>query len=98
VASWAAGELAAGHDLSQAFAQNFIDVRNEEDRCLDLTTNILLHIRRKKIDRLILQKMDELKNPEADVEELLLFVEFLNEQKAVIAKALGMAVSNMWIN
>ena len=98
VASWAAGELAAGHDLSQAFAQNFIDVRNEEDRCLDLTTNILLHIRRKKIDRLILQKMDELKNPEADIEELLLFVEFLNEQKAVIAKALGMAVSNMWIN
>ena len=98
VARWVAGELTAGHELSEAFQANMIDVRTEDDRYVDIAINLLLHFRRKKIDRLIQIKMQELKNPECDMEELLLFVEFLNEQKRKIGEALGMAVSNMWIN
>jgi DNA primase len=98
IARWAAGELTASHELSEAFAANLIDVSTEETQYLEVAINLLLHFKRKKIDKLIKTKLLELKNPDCDMEELLLYVEFLNEQKREIASVLGMAVSNMWIN
>lgn len=98
IARWAAGELTASHELSEAFAANLIDVSTEETQYLEVAINLLLHFKRKKIDKLINSKLLELKNPDCDMEELLLYVEFLNEQKREIAAVLGMAVSNMWIN
>ncbi len=84
--------------MSEAFAANLIDVSTEETQYLEVAINLLLHFKRKKIDKLIKTKLLELKNPDCDMEELLLYVEFLNEQKREIASVLGMAVSNMWIN
>ncbi|MFM1793554.1 MAG: hypothetical protein RLZZ252_1908 [Bacteroidota bacterium] len=98
IARWAAGELTISHELSDAFAANLIDVSTEETQYLEVAINLLLHFKRKKIDKLINTKLLELKNPDCDMEELLLYVEFLNEQKREIASVLGMAVSNMWIN
>ncbi len=98
IARWAAGELTISHELSDAFAANLIDVSTEETQYLEVAINLLLHFKRKKIDKLIHTKLLELKNPDCDMEELLLYVEFLNEQKREIASVLGMAVSNMWIN
>ncbi len=98
IARWAAGELTVSNELSEAFAANMIDVSTEETQYMSVAINLLLHFKRKKIDKLIQTTLKELKNPDADIEELLMYIEFLNEQKKEIAAVLGMAVSNMWIN
>lgn len=96
IAAWSAGVLADVYPLSPAYANNFIDVSTEDLAFKDQVLNMFLHLRRKKIDGLIASGMELLKTMEKieEMEELMLKIMFLNEQKRQIAVILGNAVSS----
>lgn len=89
IAAWAAGILSSVHELSGAFAENYIHVNTESDNYRHELTSVFLYLRRKKLDNLIRHQMDLLKNPEGDVSEILEYLNYLNEMKNRIAKEIG---------
>ena len=95
MAAWSAGVLADVHVLSPVFAQNFIEITTEEMNYGEQVIAMFLHLRRKKIDQLLNSNMELLKEPDANIDDLLLMIEYLNELKKNIAKKLGNAVSRI---
>jgi DNA primase len=89
IASWAAGELSSGYELSSAFADNFIFVKTDGDNYKNELIAVFRYLRRKKLDNLIRHYTNLLKHPEADVEEVLEYLNYLNELKSVLAKDIG---------
>ena len=98
IAAWAAGVLAGGHTLSKAFEDNFIDVSQPESTVSEQVKNVILHLKRKKYDRSIVDALALLDKPDIlieDVNELLDYIKELNIRKKKIADELGNSVS--WI-
>ena len=98
IAAWAAGVLAGGHTLSKAFEDNFIDVSQPESTVSEQVKNVILHLKRKKYDRSIVDALALLDKPDVlieDVNELLDYIKELNIRKKKIADELGNSVS--WI-
>lgn len=98
IASWAAGVMASGYSLSQAFADNYIDVKDEGLSYKEQVVNMFLHLRRKKVDAVIDNHLELMRNPEISIEELELMMEFLielNQVKREIALKLGNSVSRI---
>ncbi len=95
IAAWSAGIMADVHALSPVFALNFIDILTEDMNYREQVVAMFLHLRRKKIDYLLNYNMDLLKEPNANIDDLLLMIEYLNELKKNIAKKLGNAVSRL---
>jgi len=98
IASWAAGVLADGHPLSPAYAENFIDVRDEAVAYKDQVINMFLHLRRKKVDAMIENLIEMFKEEGAEPESFDLMMEYLselNDLKRQIAEKLGNSVSRI---
>lgn len=99
IASWAAGILSSGYALSPAYAENFIDVKEETMAYKEQVANMFLHLRRKKVDSLIENHLNLMKESAgADEQEYLFMVEFLlnlNAEKVKIATQLGNSVSRV---
>jgi DNA primase len=98
IASWAAGVMADGYALSKAFADNYIDVKEESSDYENQIANMFLHLRRKKIDAMIENHLTLIKEESNDGESFELMMEFLtelNELKRQIAEKLGNSVSRI---
>ena len=89
IASWAAGVLSSGYELSRAFADNFIHVKREEDNYRNELTAVFLYLRKKKLDNLIRHYTLSLKEPDTDVSEVLEMLNYLNELRSRISKDIG---------
>lgn len=98
IASWAAGVLAEGHQLSKAFEDNYIDVSQPDSNVHEQVKNVILHLKRIKFDKIIETALELLKNPEVAEEELmdlLDYIKALNLKKKQIADELGNSVSGL---
>ena len=89
IASWAAGVLSSGYELSVAYADNFIHVKKEEDNYRNELTAVFLYLRKKKLDNLIKHYTQSLQEPDADVSEILEMLNYLNDLRARVAKKIG---------
>jgi len=95
VASWAAGVLAGGYELSKAYLENDILISTEEDNYLKELSSVFLYLRRKKLDNLIRAKLELLKNADSDASEIMDELNYYNELKSRIAKDIGGVVFNI---
>jgi hypothetical protein len=89
IASWAAGVLSSGYELSKAFADNFIHVKREEDNFRNDITAVFLYLRKKKLDNLIRHYTLSLQEPDADVSETLEMLNYLNTLRSRVSKDIG---------
>jgi hypothetical protein len=98
IAAWAAGVMADGHPLSPAYKDNYIDVKDEATAYKEQIVNMFLHLRRKKVDAMIENHLEMIKQEGSDSESFELMMEFLtelNEIKRQIAQKLGNSVSRI---
>jgi DNA primase len=98
IAAWAAGVMADGHTLSPAYKDNYIDVKDEATAYKEQIVNMFLHLRRKKVDAMIENHLEMIKQEGSDSESFELMMEFLtelNEIKRQIAAKLGNSVSRI---
>jgi hypothetical protein len=95
IASWAAGVLSSGYELSVAYADNFIHVLKEEDNYRNELTSVFLYLRKKKLDNLIKHYTESLQEPDADVSEILEMLNYLNDLRSRVAKKIGGVVFNI---
>ncbi|MBL7812521.1 MAG: DNA primase [Bacteroidetes bacterium] len=95
IASWAASVLSSGLELSKAFEDVHIYVLHEEDNYKHEVISLFLHLRRKKLDMIIRENMEKLKNPEAETVDILEYLEYLSFMRLKIANELGGAVFTM---
>jgi DNA primase len=89
IASWAAGVLSSGYELSKAFADNFIHVKKEQDNYQNEVTAVFLYLRKKKLDNLIKHYTLSLQNPDTDVSETLEMLNYLNDLRSRVSKEIG---------
>lgn len=89
IASWAAGILSSGYELSKAFADNFIHVKREEENYRNDVTAVFLYLRKKKLDNLIKHYTQSLQHPETDVSDTLEMLNYLNELRSRVSKDIG---------
>lgn len=92
VASWAAGALSSGHELSKAWVENFIYVTHENDNFKQDLVSIIVHLRRKKLDNIIKKTIEKLKDPELNAEDVMLEVKFYSDLQTRIAQEIGSVV------
>jgi hypothetical protein len=64
-------------------------VKTDGDNYKNELIAVFRYLRRKKLDNLIRHYTNLLKHPEADVEEVLEYLNYLNELKSVLAKDIG---------
>lgn len=99
IAAWSAGVLAEGYPLSQAYADNYIDVKDESLSYREQVVNVFLHLRRKKLDARIEEHLELIKeNANAADEDMVVMMEYLknlNQLKREIALKLGNSVSRI---
>jgi DNA primase len=99
IAAWAAGVLAEGYPLSQAYADNYIDVKDESLSYREQVVNVFLHLRRKKLDARIEEHLELIKeNADVADEDMMVMMEYLkdlNQLKREIALKLGNSVSRI---
>ena len=99
IAAWAAGVLAEGYPLSQAYADNYIDVKDESLSYREQVVNVFLHLRRKKLDAKIEEHLELIKeNASVADEDMMVMMEYLknlNQLKREIALKLGNSVSRI---
>jgi DNA primase len=98
IAGWAAGILSEGHELSPAYQENYIYVIHENDNFKQELVSIFVHLRRKKLDNMIRQAIDKLKDEAENAEEAMLLIEYLNTVKMRIAQEVGGAVFHFGTN
>ena len=79
IAAWAAGVMADGHTLSPAYKDNYIDVKDEATAYKEQIVNMFLHLRRKKVDAMIENHLEMIKQEGSDSESFELMMEFLTE-------------------
>ncbi|MFN4914843.1 MAG: DNA primase [Sphingomonadales bacterium] len=89
IASWAAGILSSGYELSKAFADNFIHVKKEEENYRNDITAVFLYLRKKKLDNMIKHYTKSLQDPETDVSDTLEMLNYLNELRSRVSKDIG---------
>jgi len=89
IASWAAGVLSSGYELSKAFADNFIHVKKEQDNYQNEVTAVFLYLRKKKLDNLIKHYTLSLQDPATDVSETLEMLNYLNDLRSRVSKEIG---------
>lgn len=92
IVSWAAGVLSQNLELSPAYAENFIFITHEDENYAQDLISVFVHLRRKKLDNLITNAIESLKQPEIDIDNTLLYIEFLKSVQKRIATELGNAV------
>ncbi len=98
IAAWAAGVMAEGHSLSKAFENNYIDVSQPESTVNEQVKNVILHLKRKKFDKILNAALAMLENPEMAEDEMSLVFDYIKEiniKKKKIADDLGNSVT--WI-
>lgn len=97
LAGWAATELSRQNILSKTFEDNHIYVVQEDDNYRMELIYILLHLRRKKLDSIIIGQMQKLEVMEqtADLEEVLEYISYLNGFKIKLAEKLNINVSRI---
>ncbi len=81
--------LNKNYTLSEHFADNHIYVLDENSNFRHELVSVVLHLRRKKLDNLIRNKISELEKSDVDVEYILEHISYLNEAKLRIANELG---------
>jgi DNA primase len=92
IASWAAGVLSEGLELSPAYADNYIFVVHENENFKQELVSIFVHLRRKKLDNLIRAAIEKLKDDTENTDEAMMYIEYLSSVKMRIAQELGGAV------
>jgi DNA primase len=98
IAAWAAGVMAEGHSLSSAFENNYIDVLLPDSTVNEQVKNVILHLKRKKFDKILNAALALLENSEMAEEEMMLLFDYIkeiNNKKKKIADDLGNSVT--WI-
>jgi DNA primase len=95
IASWAAGVLSEGHDLSKAYEENYIYVMHENDNYKDDLVSVIVHLRRKKLDNYLKRTIELLNNPEENQEEAMMLIVFLQEKQLAVAQQIGSVVFNL---
>lgn len=97
LAEWAATELSRQNILSKTFEDNHIYVVQEDDNYRMELIYILLHLRRKKLDSIIMGQMQKLEVMEqnTDLEEVLEYINYLNGFKIKLAEKLNINVSRI---
>ncbi len=93
VVSFAAEVLSEDNKLSPAFESNLIYVKQQEDNFLQEIIDVFLHLRRTKIEEMIIEEQKKLNDPDDNPEEILEFIMYLNTKKLELAKQIGAVVT-----
>ncbi len=93
IVSFAAEILSEDNKLSPAFESNLIYVKQQEDNFLQEIIDVFLHLRRTKIEEMIIEEQKKLNDPDDNPEEILEFIMYLNTKKLELAKQIGAVVT-----
>ena len=93
IASYAATVFTNEHVLSEQFEKSMIYVKQEGENLNREILDVFLNMRRTKIEEIIFKEQLRLLDPEENHEEVMEFLNYLNEIKKQIAKELGSVVS-----
>jgi hypothetical protein len=85
--------LSEDNKLSPAFESNLIYVKQQEDNFLQEIIDVFLHLRRTKIEEMIIEEQKKLNDPNDNPEEILEFIVYLNTKKLELAKQIGAVVT-----
>jgi len=81
------------NSLSPAFESNLIYVKQQEENFMQEIIDVFLHLRRTKIEEIILEEQKRFNDPEENHEEILEFIIYLNSKKLDLAKQIGAVVT-----
>lgn len=95
MSSFVAGVFSEDYQLSPAFEENFIYIKQEADNYRDDLISLFLNIRRTKIEEIILEEQKKLLDEAENAEDVLEFLNFLNSKRKEIADVTGTVVSRM---
>ena len=95
ISSFAASVFSADYQLSSAFEGNLIHVKQEAENFRQEAVDIFLNLRRTKIEELIISTQKMLLEPEANHEEIMEYLDYLNTIKKDIASKLGNVVTRI---
>jgi len=93
IVNFAAEIYSVENKLSDAFASNLIYVKKEEENYLQEIVDVFLHLRRTKIEEIIIAQQKKLLEPDIDDLEIMEFITHLNTVKMQIAKQIGAVVT-----
>lgn len=93
IASYAATVFTNEHVLSEQFEKSMIYVKQEGENLNREILDVFLNMRRTKIEEIIFKEQLRLLDPEENHEEVMEFLNYLNEIKKQIANELGSVVS-----
>lgn len=91
IASWAAGVLSSGYNLSPAYAEHFIYVTEDKDNFRHELVSIFVHLRRKKLDKLIQQRKEMLKDSPEQADEIFMEIMYYESLKSRNSTEFGYA-------
>ncbi len=95
ISGFAASVFSADYQLSSAFEGNLIYVKQESENFRQEAVDIFLNLRRTKIEELIIATQKMLLDPEANHEEIMEYLDYLNTIKKEIASKLGNVVTRI---
>ena len=98
ISSFAANILSEEHELSKAFEKNMISVTTRSENYKNEIYDLFLHLRRTKIEELIIEHQKMLGDEEYDETEVLDFLNELIRKKSEIASKIGAVVTRIWKN
>lgn len=93
VLSFAAEVFSEDKKLSPAFESNLIYVKQEDENYLQEVLDVFMHMRRTKIEEIIIEFQQKLNDPEEDPEDVLHYIDYLNTVKLEMAKRIGAVVT-----
>ncbi|MEY3964969.1 MAG: hypothetical protein RL263_138, partial [Bacteroidota bacterium] len=93
IVSFAADIFSEDNKLSTAFESNLIYVKQQEDNFMQEIIDVFLHLRRTKIEELIIEEQKKFNDPEENPEYILEFIIYLNTKKLELAKQIGAVVT-----
>ena len=95
ISSFAANILSEEHELSKAFEKNMISVTTRSENYKNEIYDLFLHLRRTKIEELIIEHQKMLGDEEYDETEVLDFLNELIRKKSEIASKIGAVVTRI---
>lgn len=95
ISGFAASVFSSDYQLSSAFEGNLIYVKQEAENFRQEAVDIFLNLRRTKIEELIIATQKMLLEPEANHEEIMEYLDYLNTIKKEIASKLGNVVTRI---
>jgi len=95
ISSFAADILSEEYELSKAFEKNMISVTTRSENYKNEIYDLFLHLRRTKIEELIIEHQKMLGDEEYDETEVLDFLNELIRKKSEIASKIGAVVTRI---